>query len=110
MRCTLLFRVLRASKAISLFLVGSATALAGYEAVAPHNPDVQDDYADSYAQGGYASTRPSGYHGTGYSHSYFGHSYFGSGYGSSSGNYGGFTSHSGTSRGGFGSSGHAAGS
>jgi hypothetical protein len=94
--------MLRASKAISLFLVGSATALAGYEAIAPNNPYAQDDYGPT--------TRPSGYHGTGYSHSYFGRSFFGSHYGSSSGSYGSFSSHSGTSRGGFGSSGHAAGS
>lgn len=88
--------MIRASKTISLFLVGTATALAGYEAVAPHD---RDDYYGS-------TTQPSGYHGTGYSHSYSGRSFFSSHYGS----YGSSASHSGTSRGGFGSSGHAAGS
>lgn len=83
--------MLRASKTLSLVLIGSTTALLGYQAVAP-NYDEWDD--------GYATTQPNGYYGSsGYHH-----------YWSSSHGYYGSSSHSGTSRGGFGSSGHAAGS
>lgn len=88
--------MLRASKAISLVLVGSTTALLGYEAVAPHHSPWQNGY-DPTTQpgGGYGS---SGYH---YYHTSSGYGWHGSSYSGSS--------HSGTSRGGFGSSGHSSG-
>jgi len=85
--------MLRASKTLSLVLIGSTTALLGYQAIAP-NSDEWDD--------GYATTQPTGHHGSG---SYGYHHYWGSSYG-----HWGSSSHSGTSRGGFGSSGHRAGS
>lgn len=102
----------RATKAISLVLIGTATALLGYEAFAPpHYGD--DDGADF--DNGYAATQPSsGYRGSHYypyhsrSRGFFG----GSGYGSSSysSSRGGYSSHASvTARGGFGASGHAAG-
>ena len=82
---------MKRSGAITLVLVGTATALLGYTAT--HH----DDDADSWG----SSTQPSShYSGSGYHGSH----YYGGGWRSSSG------SHSGTSRGGFGGSGHAAGS
>lgn len=93
MRCYSPGRMLRSSKALPLVLIGTVTAMAGYEAIAPHELDWDD---------GYATTQPTGYHSSG---SYGYHHYGGYSHG-----YYGSSSHSGTSRGGFGSSGHAAGS
>jgi hypothetical protein len=97
--------MLRASKAISLFLVGSTTALLGYEAVAPSHSTWQNGYGPSTQPGG--SYGGSGYHPY-HSSGWFG--YHNGSYGGSSGYHGSFSSHSGTSRGGFGSSGHSSGS
>jgi hypothetical protein len=110
----------RATKAISLVLIGTATALLGYEAVAPSHPtdDSGADF-DTYS----STTQPSGsrYSGSRYHHYHSGYSNFffgrsGGGYGStsyssySSSRGGSSSSHaSGTARGGFGASGHAAG-
>ncbi len=111
----------KATKAISLVLVGSGAVLLGYTAFRPRTP--------SY-YGGSSSTQPSSYHGShgGYrgggfvpvpyrsGRGYTGSGYSGSGYSGSS--YSGSSSHSsrsysgsshssGTSRGGFGSSGRS---
>ena len=110
----------KATKAISLVLVGSGAVLLGYTAFRPRTP--------SYYSGG-SSTQPSSYHGShggyhrgggfvpvpyrsgrGYSGSsgYGGSSYSGSS-SHSSGSYSGSSHSSGTSRGGFGSSGRSSG-
>lgn len=114
----------RATKAISLVLIGTATALLGYEAVAPsHQADESGADFDTYS----STTQPTGngyygshYYGSRYHHYHSGFSNFffggnGGGYGSSSSSSysssrgGSSSSHSGTARGGFGASGHAAG-
>ena len=110
--------MLRSSKAISLVLVGTATALLGYEAVAPSRSPFYQDGADF--DNGYSSTQPtgrtsgSGYYGSHYYHPSSSRGFFSSWFGSSSYNGnsgGGSSSHvGGTARGGFGASGHAAGS
>ena len=109
----------RATKAISLVLVGSGAVLLGYTAFRPRTPNY-------YAPGGYSSTQPSSYHGGG---GYRGGTYVpvpyrsgrysgysgpsggsGSHYSGSSGSsqhYSGAGHSSGTSRGGFGSSGRS---
>jgi hypothetical protein len=104
----------KASKAITLALVGSGAVLLGYTAFRPRTPSYYD-----YRSG----TQPSSYHGSrGYGGAYFPYSSrhyrYGSGSSSSSGyrstssgssgHYSGGASHnSGTSRGGFGSSGRS---
>lgn len=107
------------TKAISLVLIGTATALLGYEAVAPPRYAANDNDGGADFDNYYSSTQPAnGYGASGYYHQ--GHyyhsgssSFFGSSYNSpysTSGSGGGSSSHiGGTSRGGFGSSGHAAG-
>lgn len=88
--------MIRSSKAIPLVLIGTVTAMAGVEAVTPRDQDWNDeDFAPT--------TQPSGSHGSNYFH----HSSYWYG---SSGRGSGYGFHSGTSRGGFGHSGHAAGS
>lgn len=98
-----------ASKAITLVLIGSTTALLGYQAIKPPQ-DPDDDFSDEWTDG--ATTRPSNYYPgnngyyTHHSHSWFwtSPSHF-----SSSSGYSHSTMH-GTSRGGFGHVGHASGS
>ena len=95
----------KASKAISLVLVGSGAVLLGYTAFRPRTPE--------YYYDGTSSTQPSSYHGSRSSHrggGFFpfssGRSYSGSS-SHSSGSYSGSSHSSGTSRGGFGSSGRS---
>jgi hypothetical protein len=120
--------MLRSTRAITLVLVGSATALLGYQAVAPSHQESGGadfaDQADDFNNSQYPTTGPSsGGHGSGYlgSHSRPYHSNywlfnsgrsFDDGFHSSSSSRGTSGTHgsSGTSRGGFGHSGHAAGS
>lgn len=90
----------RSSRLITLVLIGTGTALAGYQVIEREGGDGGADFDNGITV---ASTRP-------YSHS---HSYYPSTYGSSfySGSGRGSSgARSGTSRGGFGGSGHAAGS
>jgi len=97
----------RATKAISLVLVGSGAVLLGYTAFRPRTPSY-------YGPGGHPSTQHSSYHG---GSRYRGGGYVpvpyrsGSGYSGSSshssGGYSGSSHSSGTSRGGFGSSGRS---
>ena len=100
----------KATKAISLVLVGSGAVLLGYTAFRPKTPNY-------YGPGGYSSTQRSSYHG---GSRYRGGGYVpvpyrsgsgsGSGYSGSSGSsshYSGSSHSSGTSRGGFGSSGRS---
>ena len=97
----------KASKAISLVLVGSGAVLLGYTAFRPRTPN--------YYYDGASSTQPSSYHGSRSGHrggGFFpvpfssGRSYSGSP-SHSSGSYSGSSHSSGTSRGGFGSSGRS---
>jgi hypothetical protein len=101
----------KASKAISLVLVGSGAVLLGYTAFRPRTLGYY---------GGTSSTQPSSYHGSRGSHhggGFFpvpyrsGRGYSGSSYSGSSSNssrsYSGSSHSSGTSRGGFGSSGRS---
>ena len=96
----------KATKAITLVLVGSGAVLLGYTAFAPRHG----------GYGGYSSTQPSSYHGGsrsrwGYSPFFFRGSSGSSSYRStssgSSGSYSGTSHSSGSSRGGFGSSGRS---
>ena len=96
----------KATKAISLVLVGSGAVLLGYTAFRPRTPNY-------YGPGGYSSTqRSSSYGRSGYGGGYVpyhsGRSYTGSS--GSSQHYSGAGHSSGTSRGGFGSSGRSSGS
>ena len=98
----------KATKAISLVLVGSGAVLLGYTAFRPRTPNY-------YGPGGYSSTQrsSSSYGRTGYGGGYVpvpyrsGRSYSGSS--GSSQHYSGSSHSSGTSRGGFGSSGRSSG-
>jgi hypothetical protein len=116
--------MLRSTRIISLVLVGTASAFLGYEALSPSEGDsAGEDFADQVDANGNSlspTTGPSS-HGTGYAHSHYHRAipwYFGGGFGSyrgtgshsSSGSSGTSGTHSGTSRGGFGHSGHASGS
>lgn len=116
--------MLRATRAISLLLIGTTSAFLGYEALSPHDDDnAGGDFSDQVDANGnslYPTTRPSS-HGTGYAHSHYYHSnywFFGGNHGFFRSNGGHFSSggsgmsgiHGGTSRGGFGHSGHASGS
>ena len=96
----------KATKAISLVLVGSGAVLLGYTAFRPRTPSY-------YGPGGTSSTQP--YHGSrgGYRGGHFvpvpyrsGRGYSGSS-SDSPGSYSGAGHSSGTSRGGFGSSGRS---
>ena len=91
---------MKRSSAITLVLVGTATALLGYTAT-HHDGDNDIDSWDS-------TTQPSSHHSGSTYHGSRGYWYTGSGSRSSGGTSSG--SHGGTSRGGFGGSGHAAGS
>ena len=88
----------RKSKSVPLLLIGSMAVFFGFKTCYSNFLEGEDDYDRTY----YAdpSTRPANsyYHGSG------GH-YF---WGSSRGYGGGSSVHGGTSRGGFGASGHAA--
>ena len=113
----------RSSRAITLILVGTASALLGYEALTPgHSTDWGSDFSDAdNPNNGDPTTGPSsgnGYFGSpGYYHHssfwYWGsgfNSFHGGGHHSSSGGYSSSSGHSGTSHGGFGHSGHGGGS
>jgi hypothetical protein len=98
----------KATKAISLVLVGSGAVLLGYTAFRPRTPGY-------YYSDGSSSTQPSSYHGSHSSHRgggfvpvpyRSGRGYSGSS-SHSSGSYSGSSHSSGTSRGGFGSSGRS---
>jgi hypothetical protein len=111
--------MLRSTRAITLVLVGTASALLGYQALSQSDPENSGaDFSDD-SSNGYPTTGPSsgqGYFGAPHHHTGFwlwgsNSSWFhGSSYHSSYGGYSSSASHSGTSRGGFGHSGHAAGS
>jgi hypothetical protein len=89
-------------------LVGSGAVLLGYTAFRPHTPSY-------YGAGGQPSTQPSSYHGGGYRGGHYvpvpyrsGRGYSGSsGSSGSPDHYSGVGHSSGTSRGGFGSSGRS---
>jgi hypothetical protein len=90
---------LRKSKAVSLILIGSVAVFFGFKTCYSHYDGGDDDYDRTY----YAdpTTRP--VHRSSGSHYFWGGS-------RSRGYRAGSSIHSGTSRGGFGASGHAAGS
>jgi hypothetical protein len=111
--------MIRASRAITLVLIGTAAAAAPVflaTALHPSSDDIEDGGGDFGPGSSYGPTTRSSYgsHSSGshYHHYWFWGNHSGSGYSyrSGSGSSGSSFSHGGTSRGGFGHTGHSSGS
>ena len=93
--------MIKSSKAVALMLIGSIAVLWGFKSCADHYA-----YDDAYGDGSGSTTQPYSHRGSGYRGSHF----FWLGGSSRSRSSGSSYHSSGTSRGGFGGSGHAASS